>query len=74
LMAEGRVLPYLDIPFQACQPIRTEDDAPSRPSRKDDTVHRKLAGDMSGSRRPFDLHRWLPWRDRAWISPRCSIF
>ena len=35
LMAEGKILPYLDIPLQACQPDHPQgDEAPRRPGRE----------------------------------------
>ena len=65
LMAEGKVLPYLDIPFQHASPSVLK--AMRRPGRQDKTSrpHPLLAHDLPGSRHPLDLHRRFPRRDRG---------
>ena len=65
LMAEGRVLPYLDIPFQHASPNVSEGDAAAGASGEDLGAHRALARDLSRPRHPLDLHRRLPRRDRG---------
>ena len=64
LMAEGKVLPYLDIPFQHASPRILK--AMKRPAFEDKTLARvKLARAMPGPDHPLDLHRRLPRRDRG---------
>ena len=63
LMAEGKILPYLDIPFQhACPKILK---AMKRPAarRENAGAHPPLARDVPGPYHPLDLHRRLPRRD-----------
>ncbi len=43
LMAEGKILPYLDIPFQHASPRRAEGHAPPGASGEDRRPHRQLA-------------------------------
>ena len=63
LMAEGKILPYLDIPFQHASPRVLK--AMRRPAHQEKTLERirKLARDLPGPRHPLDLHRRLPRRD-----------
>ena len=63
LMAEGKILPYLDIPFQHASPSVLK--AMRRPARtgEDARAHPPLARDLSRPRHPLDLHRRLPRRD-----------
>ena len=63
LMAEGKVLPYLDIPFQHASPAVLK--AMRRPGNQAKTLERirDLARDRAGPRHPLDLHRRLPGRD-----------
>ena len=64
LMAEGKVLPYLDIPFQHASPRILK--AMKRPAFEDKTLAREaLARAMPGPDHPLDLHRRLPRRDRG---------
>ena len=63
LMAEGKVLPYLDIPFQHASPARAEGHAPAGAPGEDAGAHPRLARDLPGPRHPLDLHRRLPRRD-----------
>ena len=49
LMAEGRVLPYLDIPFQHASAERAEGDAAAGASGEDLAAHRQLARGLSRS-------------------------
>ena len=65
LMAEGKVLPYLDIPFQHASPRILK--AMKRPAFEDKTLRAReaLARGMPGPDHPLDLHRRLPRRDRG---------
>ena len=65
LMAEGKVLPYLDIPFQHASPGVLK--AMRRPANQEKVLDRirALARDLPGPRDPLDLHRGLPGRDRG---------
>ena len=63
LMAEGKILPYLDIPFQHASPNGLEGDAPAGGTGEDAGAHPPLARDVPGPRHPLDLHRRLPRRD-----------
>ena len=65
LMAEGIVLPYLDIPFQHAAPNVLR--AMKRPGKQDRTLDRIAAwrGICAGPRAALDLHRRLPGRDRG---------
>ena len=73
LMAEGKVLPYLDIPFQHASPTVLK--AMRRPAHQEKTLDRisSWRDDLSGSCHPLDLHRRLPRRDRAKTSSFSSI-
>ena len=66
-MAEGKILPYLDIPFQHASPRVLK--AMKRPAaqREDARADRPLARDLPGHRHPLDLHRRLSRRDRGRI-------
>ena len=72
LMAEGKVLPYLDIPFQHASPdvLRRM----KRPAAQEKTLERirALARDLSRAHHPLDLHRRLPGRDRRGFPDCCS--
>ena len=72
LMAEGRVLPYLDIPFQHAAPNVLK--AMRRPAHQEKTLERiaRWREHLSRSRHPLDLHRRLSRRDRGRISRACS--
>ncbi len=48
LMADGKILPYLDIPFQHASPPGAEGDAPSGEPGENVGAHRALARDVSG--------------------------
>ena len=63
LMAEGKILPYLDIPFQHASPRVLK--AMRRPAHQEKTLQRlaPLARDLPRPRRALDLHRRLPRRD-----------
>ena len=65
LMAEGKILPYLDIPFQHASPRVLK--AMRRPAHQEKTLERlaPLARDLPRPRRALDLHRRLPRRDRG---------
>ena len=63
LMAEGKILPYLDIPFQHASPRVLK--AMRRPAHQEKTLERlaPLARGLPRSRRALHLHRRLPRRD-----------
>ena len=65
LMSEGRVLPYLDIPFQHASPKVLK--AMRRPAHQEKTLERiaTLARNLPGACHPLDLYRGLPRRDRG---------
>ena len=65
LMADGKVLPYLDIPFQHAAPDVLK--RMKRPAAQEKTLERiaALARDLSRSDHPLDLHRRLSRRDRG---------
>ena len=65
LMAEGKILPYLDIPFQHASPTVLK--AMRRPANQEKTLDRIKAWreDLPGPRHPLDLHRRLSRRDRG---------
>ena len=65
LMADGKVLPYLDIPFQHASPSVLK--AMRRPGRQEKTLERirSWRDDLPRPRHPLDLHRRLPRRDRG---------
>ena len=65
LMAEGLVLPYLDIPFQHASPQVLK--AMKRPANEAQGARAdpRLARDLPRHRHPLDLHRRLPRRDRG---------
>ena len=58
LMAEGLILPYLDVPFQHAHP---------RVLREEPRAHRRLARGLPRHHDPLDLHRGLPRRDRRGV-------
>ena len=65
LMTEGKVLPYLDIPFQHASPEVLK--AMKRPAAQEKTLARiqNWREAMSRSDAALDLHRRLPRRDRC---------
>ena len=64
LMADGKILPYLDIPFQHASPARPQGDAPTGAPGEDAQAAGALArGGCPRPRRALDLHRRLPRRD-----------
>ena len=63
LMADGKVLPYLDIPFQHASPAVLKRMRRPGGAGKDAGAHPKLARAMSRPHHPLDLHRRLPGRD-----------
>ncbi len=65
LMAEGKILPYLDIPFQHASPARAEGHAPPGARRRRRWSASPLARGLPRSRDPLDLHRRLSRRDRG---------
>jgi ribosomal protein S12 methylthiotransferase len=71
LMADGVVLPYLDIPFQHAAPNVLK--AMKRPAHQEKTLERipQVARDLPGSGHPLDLHRRLPRRDRGGFPACC---
>ncbi|CAM5497334.1 Ribosomal protein uS12 methylthiotransferase RimO OS=Stutzerimonas stutzeri OX=316 GN=rimO PE=3 SV=1 [Stutzerimonas stutzeri] len=64
LMAAGKILPYLDIPFQHASPKVLK--AMKRPAFEDKTLARiqKWRENLPRADHPLDLHRRLPRRDR----------
>ena len=71
-MAEGKILPYLDIPFQHASPRVLK--AMRRPAAGEKTLERirrwrEIAPDLA---HPLDLHRRLSRRDRRRISTSFS--
>ena len=67
LMAERRVLPYLDIPFQHGSPTRAEAHAPPGARRGHARAHPRLAPRLPGPDAAQHLHRRLSRRDRSRI-------
>ncbi len=65
LMAERKVLPYLDIPFQHASPDVLQAHEASGASGKDAGSHRALARDLPEPDVALDLHRRLSRRDRS---------
>ena len=72
LMADGKVLPYLDIPFQHAAPDVLK--RMKRPGRagEDARAHPPLARDLPGAHDPLDLHRRLSRARPTRISRCCS--
>ena len=72
LMAEGAVLPYLDIPFQHASPDVLK--RMKRPAAQEKTLARiaRWRRDLPRADVALDLHRWLSGRDRRAISRCCS--
>ena len=72
LMADGKVLPYLDIPFQHASPDVLK--RMKRPAAQEKTLERiaRWRDDLSRPDHPLDLHRRLSRRDRRRISRCCS--
>ena len=68
LMAEGKVLPYLDVPFQHASPARAQADAPAGRAGKNACHASRMARDLSRSHHPLDFHRRLSRRDRSGFS------
>ena len=67
-MAEGKILPYLDVPFQHASPKILK--AMKRPASAENTLERiaQVARHLPGNRHPLDLHHRLPRRKRKRIS------
>ena len=65
LMAEGKILPYLDIPFQHASPGGAQSHASARAPGKDARSPGPLARDLSRSGGALHLHRRLSRRDRG---------
>ena len=67
LMADGKVLPYLDVPFQHGSPAVLK--RMRRPAAQGENArtHRAVAGDLPEPDHPLDLHRRLSRRDRTRI-------
>ena len=64
LMTEGKILPYLDIPFQHASPRSPESDEAASSAGQDAGADFEVARSAPRSRHPLDLHRGLPRRDR----------
>ena len=73
LMADGRVLPYLDIPFQHASARILK--LMKRPAAAENTLraHRRLAPRRAGHHDPQHLHRRISRRNRAGLRRSCSI-
>ena len=73
LMAEGRILPYLDIPFQHASPTVLK--AMRRPANQERTLERiaRWRADRARSGAALDLHRRLPRRDRGGFRPAARL-
>ena len=65
LMAEGKVLPYLDMPFQHGSPTRAEAHEAPRARRGHARADPHLAPRLPRPHDPQHLHRRLPRRDRG---------
>jgi hypothetical protein len=65
LMAEGKLLPYLDIPFQHASPRILK--LMKRPGARGEQprAHQGVARDLSRAHDPLDVHRRLPGRNRS---------
>ena len=65
LMAEGKILPYLDVPFQHASPRILK--LMKRPASTEKNLERirALARGLPRHHHPLDLHRRLPGRDRG---------
>ena len=65
LMAEGKILPYLDIPFQhASAPVLKAMRRPAKQEQRS-SGSRRWREDLPRPRHPLHLHRRLPRRDRG---------
>ena len=65
LMASGRVLPYLDVPFQHSHPDVLQAHEAAGERREEPRAAAALARDLSRARRAQHLHRRLSRRDRG---------
>ena len=63
MMAAGKVLPYLDIPFQHASPKVLR--AMKRPANEAKVLERAAGANRPRHRRPLQLRRRLPRRDRG---------
>ena len=73
LMADGKVLPYLDVPFQHASPAVLK--RMRRPAAQEETLSRiqRMARHLPEPHHPLDLYRRLSRRDRSRIFRCCSI-
>ena len=64
-MADGKVLPYLDVPFQHASPDVLK--RMRRPAAQEQTLERirEWRDDLSEPHHPLDFHRRLSRRDRS---------
>ena len=68
LMAERKVLPYLDIPFQHGSPTRAEaHEAPGTGREDAGSRIQRVARDLPGSDDAQHVHRRIPRRDRSGV-------
>ena len=67
LMAEGRVLPYLDIPFQHGSTERAQENASTGACGEHPGANPKMARRVPGSDNSQHVHRGLSRRDRSRI-------
>jgi hypothetical protein len=64
LMAEGKILPYLDVPFQHASPRILK--AMKRPASAENNLERcARGGHLPGDHGPQHLHHRFPRRDRG---------
>ncbi len=74
LMADGSLLPYLDIPFQhASKRISESDETPRKPGARAGT-NRQLARDLPGTGHSQHLYCGFSRRNRGGFSRNYSIF
>ena len=72
-MATGKVLPYLDVPFQHSHPGCAQAHEAAGQRREEPGAHPALARGLSGDRHPQHLHRRLPGRDRGRVRAPAAV-
>ncbi len=73
LMATGKVLPYLDVPFQHSHPdVLQAHEAPGQ-RREEPGAHPALARSLSGDHHPQHFHRRLPGRNRGRVRAPAAV-
>ena len=73
LMADGKVLPYLDVPFQHASPAVLK--RMRRPAAQEETLSRirQWRTDVPQPHHPFDVHRRLSRRNRSGFFPAAGV-